>query len=120
LLQRSQVGTQGGSEEAEIAHFHEAARQDMLEEALDEMLHGEGTGLELVGVRGAVLEGDLGSLQAAAMIDGNQAPVAEGDAVDVGSQVFEGSLAVPHPFAVDDPFAPPDVWGDFCVENRFS
>jgi hypothetical protein len=44
FLQRSQPGAQGGCEEAEVAHFHEAAWQDVLEEALDEMLHGEGAG----------------------------------------------------------------------------
>ena len=50
LLQSGQAGASGGSEEAKVTHFHEAARQDVLEEALDEMLHGEGTGLELAGV----------------------------------------------------------------------
>ncbi len=73
MLQSGQAGAQGSSEEAEVAHFHKAAWQDMLEEALDEMLHGEGAGFELAGVGGAVLEGDLGSFQAAAMIDGDQA-----------------------------------------------
>ena len=50
LLQNGQAGAQGGSEEAEVAHFHETARQDVLEEALDELLHREGTGHELPGV----------------------------------------------------------------------
>jgi len=117
-LQSSQTGAQGSGEEAEIAHFHETARQDVLEEALDEMLHGEGTGFELAGIGGSILKGDLRNLQATAMIKGDQTPVAEGDAVDVGSQVFEGSLPVAHPLAMYDPFSSPDFCRDLCVERR--
>ena len=50
LLQSSQASAQGGSKEAEVAHFHKTAWQDMLEEALHELFHGEGTGFELAGV----------------------------------------------------------------------
>lgn len=50
LLQGGQSGTQGRSEETVVAHFHEATRQDVLEEALDELLHGEGTGFEMPGI----------------------------------------------------------------------
>jgi hypothetical protein len=62
------------------------------------------------------LESDLGSLHglrrafdrgAAAVIDREQTPVAEGDAVNVGSQVFESSLPVADVFAMDDPCSPP-------------
>ncbi len=119
-MQSSQPGAQGSAEEAEVTHFHESAWQDMLEEALEELLHGEGAGFELAGVGGAVQEGEQGSLHTAAMIDGEQAPVADGDAVDVGSQVFEGSLSIAHPFAVDDPFPSPDFFGGLLVESCFS
>lgn len=71
MLQSGQAGADGSAEETEVAHFHEAARQDMLEEALDEMLHREGTSFELASICGAVLESDLGSFQAAAMINGD-------------------------------------------------
>ena len=114
------MGTQGSAEETEVAHFHEAAWQDVLEETLDEMLHREGASFELASICGAVLEGNLGSLEAATMMDGEQAPVADGNAVDVGSQVFEGSLPITNWFAVDDPFSLPDFWGDLCVESRFA
>jgi hypothetical protein len=50
LLQSGQAGAPGGSEESEIAHLHKTAWQDMLEEALDEVLHGESAGFELAGV----------------------------------------------------------------------
>ena len=92
----------------------------MLKEALDEMLHGERTGLELSGVRGAVLKGDLRGLQAATMIDGEQTPVSECDAVDVGGQILERGLSVTHWFAMHDPFSPPDFWRDLCIESCFS
>jgi len=50
LLESGQAGAQGSAEEAKVAHFHEAARQDVLEEALDEVFHGESAGFELPGV----------------------------------------------------------------------
>ena len=117
LLQSSQAGAQGCGEEAEIAHFHEAARQDMLEEALDEVLHGESTGFELAGVGGAVLESELGSFHAATVMDGEQAPVADGDAVDVRGQILESSLPIADLFAIDNPFSPPDLGRDVGVEG---
>jgi len=120
LLQSGQAGAAGSAEETEVAHFHEAARQDVLEEALDEMLHGEGASFELAGICGAILEGELGSLQAAALIYGEQAPVAESNAVDVGSQVFENSLSIADWFAVDNPFSLPDFSRNLCVESRFA
>ena len=46
------------------------------------------------------------------MSDGEQTPVADSDAVDVGSQVFEGSLSVADRFAMNNPFSSPDYWGD--------
>jgi hypothetical protein len=50
LLESGQAGTQGRGEEAIIAHFDEATWQDVLEEALDEMFHGESAGFKLPGV----------------------------------------------------------------------
>ena len=50
LLQGDQSEAQGCSEETVVAYFHEATRQDVLEEALDELLHGEATKLELPGI----------------------------------------------------------------------
>ena len=120
MLQSGQSGADGSAEETEVAHFHEAARQDVLEEALDEMLHGEGTSFELASICGTVLEGELGSLQAAALIDGEQAPVAESNAVDVGSQVFEGSLSITNWLAMHNPLSSPDFWGNWCVECGFA
>ena len=119
-MQSCQPGAQGSVEEAEVAHFHEAAWQDVLEKALDEMLHREHTGLELSIVGRAVLEGDLGSLQAATMIDGNQASVADGNTEDVGGQVFEGSLSIADGLAMHDTCSLPDFGRDLCVESRSS
>ena len=91
----------------------------MLEEALDEMLHGKGAGLELSGIGSAILESDLSVLQIA-LGERQQAPVANGDAVDVRSQVFEGSLAITHSLAMDHPCPSPDFWGNVSVERGFS
>jgi hypothetical protein len=41
LLESSQSGAQGCTKEAVVAHFHEASWQDVLEEALHEVLHRE-------------------------------------------------------------------------------
>ena len=120
MLQSSQAGAAGSAEETEVAHLHEAARQDVLEEALDEMLHREGASFELASICGAVLEGELGSLQAATLIHGDQAPVAEGNAVDVGGQIFESSLPITNWFAVDNPFSSPDFSRNLCVECGFA
>ena len=90
----------------------------MLKKALDEMLHGEGARPELPRVGEAVLEGNLGSLQATAMIDGKQTSVANGNAVDVGSQVFESSLPIADWHAMGNPVSSPDFWGDVCIESR--
>ena len=92
----------------------------MLEEALDEMLHGEGARLELPRVGEAVLEGDLGCLQATTLIDGEQTPVAKGNTVDVRCQIFESSLPIADWFAMHNPLSSPDFWGDLCVECGFA
>ena len=118
MLQSGQAGAAGSAEGTEVAHFHEVAWQNVLEEALDEMLHREGAGFELAGIGRAVLESNLGGLHAALMLDGDQAPVAKCHAVDVGSQVFERGLSVADWFTMHDPFSPPDFFGDVCVESR--
>lgn len=120
MLQSSQARAAGSAEEAEVAHFHEAARQDVLEETLDEVLHREATGLELSGVGWTILEGKQGSFQATAMIDGDQTAVIDGNAVDVGGQVFEGSLSITNWFAMHNPLSSPDFRGDLCVESGFA
>ncbi len=66
-----------GTEQAVVANFNEVRWQDMLEEAANELLGGKGAGLDLIGGRFLVLEGDV------AVSEGDEAAVAEGDAEDV-------------------------------------
>jgi len=75
---------QAGAEEAIVAHLDEAPGQDVLEEAADELLGRQGAGSERAGVGGAVAEGDP------VMLDFQDAPVADGDAEDVGGEILEG------------------------------
>ena len=91
----------------------------MLKEALHEFLHREGTLLELPGIGGAVLEGDLGRFHASGVEQTNQPAIAKSDAVDIGCQIAEGSLSVAHRFAMDHPILLPDFGGDLCEERCF-
>jgi len=92
-------------------------RQDMLEETLQETFDGEGAGFELSGVGRAILESDLGSLETAAMLNGDQAAIADGDAMNIGSQIFESSLTIANGFAMDDPILVPNLCGDLIKER---
>jgi hypothetical protein len=56
---RSQSFATGRGEESVVADFDKALGQNVLEEAADEFLSGEGGGCELAGFGGAVAEGHL-------------------------------------------------------------
>jgi len=72
-----------GTEPAEVAHFDEAWRQYVLEEAADELLGGDLTGLELISGRLFESESDVAIFQLA------QAVVTEGHPKDVRGEIFE-------------------------------
>jgi hypothetical protein len=105
----SQEQALGGAEEAEIAHLHKAPGQDVLEEAMDELLGGESAELELVGSGRAVAKGNL------VVFEFDQTAVADGDPEDVRSQILEGGASIADRFAVDDPFLLPDGSRDIIV-----
>jgi hypothetical protein len=86
----------GRTEEAIIAHLDKAFGQDMLKEAVDEFLDGQGAELGLAGV-GLVTEGDL------VVLDLDDAAIAESDTKDVRGEVLEGDAALADGLAVDDP-----------------
>ena len=81
----------------------EALRQDMHQEAADELVGIERHQLVSPGTFDAVvlpLEGD------AVVVERDQAPVGDGDAVGVAREIVQHFLgATERPFAVDDPFA---------------
>ncbi len=120
LLQRTEPGAQGGAEEAIVADFHKASGEDMLEETPHELLRRERTLLVLPGVRGAVLEGDLGRFHTAGVLHPHQAAIAKRHAVDIGCQIAESGLSVAHRFAMDHPLLLPDVRGNLCEERSFA
>ncbi len=82
----------------------------MLEEAVDEAIHGGGAGLEQACIGSAILESDLRSLRAAVIGELYQATIADGDTIDVRGQVFDGRLSITDRLAVDDPILEPDLW----------
>lgn len=90
----------------------------MLEKAVQETFDRECAKFEMAGIRSAVLEGDLRSFHAAAMLNRNQASVADGDAVNIGSQILEGGLPVAHRFAMHNPIFAPDLGRDLVKERR--
>ncbi len=106
----SQEQALGGAEEAEIADLDETPGQDVLEEAVDELIGGEGTEFDLAGSGRAVTKGDL------VVFELDQTAVADGDSKDVRSQILEGSAAVANRYAVDHPLLLPDGSRDIVGE----
>jgi hypothetical protein len=109
----SQEQALGGAEETEIADLDEASGQDVLEEAVDELIGGEGTKLVPAGIGRAVTEGDL------VVFEFDQAAVADGDAEYVRSQILESSATIADRFAVNDPILLPDIGRDIIGEAGF-
>jgi hypothetical protein len=78
----------GGTEEPIAADLLKALGEDMLEKTCDEGLDGESEAPGLVCARADVAEGDT------AVIEGFDAVVGEGDAMDIAGEVLGGVLAV--------------------------
>jgi len=91
-------------EQAVVADFDEAVGQDVLEEAVDELLGGEGGSLDLFGGGFLVLKSNVTVLVKLA-----EAAIAEGDAEDVGSEVLESRGAVADCLTVNHPILFPDA-----------
>jgi hypothetical protein len=104
--QQSQAGQEQalrGTEEAEITHLDEASGQNVLEEAVNELIGREGAELVLAGSGRAVAKGDL------VVFELDQTVVADGDPEDVRSEILEGSPAIADWFAVDHPVLLPNA-----------
>ena len=100
---RDVVGAPGAGEQAVVADAVEAVRQDVDEEAADELACGEGHHLGPLAALGAIvlpLEGD------ALAVERDEAAVGDGDAVGVAGEVGQNRLgSSERTLAVDDPFA---------------
>jgi hypothetical protein len=119
LLQGNEFSTLVGGEETVVANLHKTVRQDVLEEALDEIFRRESATLELTVIGRAVREGDLGCGYVTGVNATDQATVAEGNMEDVGGQILERRLSIAHRFAVHHPFFSPNLGRDLGEEICF-
>src|SRR5882724_4854269 len=81
-----------------MAHFGKALGQDMLEKASQELGRRQSEPLEFLRAVVAVTERHLSVLESL------QARVAQGDAKDVTSQIFQDFFSAPGRLGVDNPF----------------
>jgi len=92
--------------EAEVADFHEAFREHVLEEPAKKLDGVERGGSWSSTARLAVGESD------AAVCESHEATVGDGDPEDIGGEVLEGHVAISARLRVDVPREVPDVWVD--------
>lgn len=118
-LQDNQLASNGSAKETVIAHLDKGMREDMLEETLKELLHGKRTFFELVGIGNAVLKGNLRTFHGTAVIKRKQAPITDGNAMNIGSQILESGLPIANGLAVNDPFLCPDPGRNLVKEFQF-
>lgn len=119
LLQSSQLATDRSTKETVITHLDKGMRQDMLEETLKKALNRKGTFFELSCVGNAVLKGNLGTFHGTAVVECKQAAIADGNAMDIRSEIFERGLSIAHGLAMHDPLLRPDLGGDLLKEFGF-
>jgi len=92
-----------GREQAVVTDFDEAFGQDVLKEATDKLLGGNGR--ESGPISGRILVGK----SHLAILEDENAAIADGDAKDVRSEVFEGGLARAYGLRVNDPIFAPNL-----------
>jgi hypothetical protein len=93
-------------EKAEVTDFHEALRENVLEEPADELDGIERGGSWARTSRLAVGEGD------GTLVESHEATVGDGDPEDIGGEVGEGCVAIGTRLRVDVPGKIPDLWVD--------
>src|SRR5712692_7291927 len=99
-----------GAKQAVVTDLDEPIREQVLEEATDELLGGDGAVLELISGRLFERESDLAIFQLA------QAVVADSDAKDVRGEILESLLATADGFGMDHPIFAPEARRD-CREQ---
>ena len=102
-----------GAEESRVTDLGESLGQDVSEEATDELLGGEGRGLEIAATVIAVVEAD-----GAVVGELIEAAVGDGDTEEVAAEVVEDLFAAASVFAVDDPGFAPGGFGNEGEETR--
>src|SRR5438445_11456073 len=99
-----------GAQQAIVTDLDEVRREDVLEEATNELLGGEGTRLELVSGRLFVSESNVAIFQLA------EAVVTEGHAKDVRGKIAEGMGAGADGFGMDHPGFVPEAGRELSKE----
>ena len=105
------LGGGGGAQEAEVADALQASGQDVLEEAVEEASGERRT------VRGPVLVVAIGEGDRLAVV-GEDALGAQGGAIDVSGEVFQGGFAGADGLDIGHPSQGPGGAGDLDVELR--
>ncbi len=118
-LQGSQPASNGSAKETVIAHLHKSMGENMLEETLEKLLNRKRTLFELSGVGSAILKGDLGTFHTAAILKRKQTVIADGNPMDIRSQILEGSLSIAHRLAMHNPLLLPDLGRNVLKEIQF-
>ena len=95
-------------QKAEVAHFHEASGEDVLEEPTDKLEDVEAGGARAGTAQFAGGEGD------GALLEADDAAVGDGDFEDVRREVLQGSITVWSGWTMHIPGRVPDLGGDLC------
>jgi hypothetical protein len=77
------------------------------------------TGFKLTGIGSAVLKCNLRTFHGTTVVNSKQAAIADGNAVDIGSQILEGSLTITNRLAMNNPILHPDPGRDLVKEFQF-
>ena len=93
-------------QKAAVTDFHEAIREDMLQEPADK-LHG----VEVGGSWACTFRFTIGESDGA-VLKREEAAIGDSDPEDIGGEVCEGGVAVVIGLTMDVPGDGPDLWGD--------
>jgi hypothetical protein len=101
----SQAVTLTGTEQAVIAHLLKPFRQDVLQEAPDELFRRQGAAFPVTTVALSIAKGDL------TVVHFEDTVVAESHSKDVRGQILQGGLTDADRLAVGHPLLSPDMSG---------
>ena len=108
----SQASAVARCKETIVAHLDEAFGQDMLQKPADEFFSRESAKPEMASVGGPVLKGDL------PVFELDQTAVADGNAENIGGQIFQGGTPIADRLAVYHPILLPNRGRDEGEEVR--
>ena len=115
-LQGRQLAADRSAKETVIAHLHKSMRENMLKETLEKLLNRKRTLFELPGIGSAILKGDLRAFHGTTVLKSKQAAIADGNPMDIRSQIFERGLPIANGLAMNDPLLRPDLGGNMLKE----